>query len=544
MTQPIKGPIAALTAITLTLTGSAPAFAAGNACKAACAEYDQAILAGSTLRYSYVTGKCGAPADEAGLQSGGETSNFVGHQGGGAAGTTEAKRVSDSQRGISPNMRVGKPGQDTDWDKCFARIQDRWKDVGPRCSAIGLINKSKDYNVASAIIYTAAAVACSSACASEWTGAASWTRLLCAGTATAAAIEDVIGNSVTKAEGGKTTAYWATRFGALGAAGSLAAPVASIASGGGLGAVSSTFGKISSCATAMVMVGVATAKYANITIMANSADDECGRIEAHLSKNGEFQSGETGAGGPSGESAPNAGGSGGGGSQAGGSAGGAGGGQGGSGGGYSPAEEGAVRALLDAQYAAAVSGPYGDVFNSIPREAIPKALQQAAGITPRELAQRLRSESPASIVGSLSGGPEGFAATAKAIEKDVLEGKVRIKGDELPSSAMKSGGAAPAASAAKPATSPFLLGMKAPGALGSSGEASFEKMKKAPELQEDGDVFHESYGGTIFQIVSGKLAQTRDRIEELEWDTDLNRALVGLPSRKGAARGHKPASAR
>jgi hypothetical protein len=47
-----------------------------------------------------------------------------------------------------------------------------------------------------------------------------------------------------------------------------------------------------------------------------------------------------------------------------------------------------------------------------------------------------------------------------------------------------------------------------------------------------GDIWHTGYHGSIFQIVSGKITQTKDRVESADWSTPLNRALMGLPAIK------------
>ena len=70
-----------------------------------------------------------------------------------------------------------------------------------------------------------------------------------------------------------------------------------------------------------------------------------------------------------------------------------------------------------------------------------------------------------------------------------------------------------------------LFGAKTPG--GPGGEMAFDKKKAAPVLS-DGDVFHASFKGSIFQIVSKKLEVTRERVDQLEWISPLNRALAGM----------------
>jgi hypothetical protein len=93
------------------------------------------------------------------------------------------------------------------------------------------------------------------------------------------------------------------------------------------------------------------------------------------------------------------------------------------------------------------------------------------------------------------------------------------------------GGGKGSAPAAKPA---FGLGLNfgAAAAPTAPSDLAFDKTKKLPEPAREGDIWHEGYGGTIFQIVSQKLVKNTDRIEQLEWDTPLNRALAGLKPQK------------
>lgn len=44
----------------------------------------------------------------------------------------------------------------------------------------------------------------------------------------------------------------------------------------------------------------------------------------------------------------------------------------------------------------------------------------------------------------------------------------------------------------------------------------------------EGDIWHETYQGSIFEIVSYRLDKSRTRVVEMEWQTPLNRALTGL----------------
>ncbi|MGZ3698707.1 MAG: hypothetical protein ACXWP5_11250, partial [Bdellovibrionota bacterium] len=66
------------------------------------------------------------------------------------------------------------------------------------------------------------------------------------------------------------------------------------------------------------------------------------------------------------------------------------------------------------------------------------------------------------------------------------------------------------------------------GLSAATDDKQFGSTRKPQAVAEDGDIFHEHFQGSIFQIVSQKLDKTHDRIEMLEWQTPLNRALNGL----------------
>ena len=52
----------------------------------------------------------------------------------------------------------------------------------------------------------------------------------------------------------------------------------------------------------------------------------------------------------------------------------------------------------------------------------------------------------------------------------------------------------------------------------------------APSWESD-DIFHSDFKGTLFQIVSGRLTRTKERVEEYEWDLPMNRARQGVPQK-------------
>jgi hypothetical protein len=49
-------------------------------------------------------------------------------------------------------------------------------------------------------------------------------------------------------------------------------------------------------------------------------------------------------------------------------------------------------------------------------------------------------------------------------------------------------------------------------------------------LDQNTDIWHADWHGSIFDIASYKLKQDVDRLQKFEWVTPLNRALMGLPN--------------
>jgi len=72
------------------------------------------------------------------------------------------------------------------------------------------------------------------------------------------------------------------------------------------------------------------------------------------------------------------------------------------------------------------------------------------------------------------------------------------------------------------------------GAVTPSGETTFNKTAPAL-LPANGDIWHADWKGSIFQLISTKIGQNTQRVETLDWDLPLNRALMGLPQRKPAS---------
>lgn len=122
---------------------------------------------------------------------------------------------------------------------------------------------------------------------------------------------------------------------------------------------------------------------------------------------------------------------------------------------------------------------------------------------------------------------QGLKDLAKAAQDDANK-----LGGIFGSSVYSGGGGGRSSASAAAAAGP-MFGFKAAGPAAHS-DLEFEKRKKGDNiLSPDGDIWHEGYRGTIFQIVSGKLEVTRGRVDQMEWQTPLNRALNGLKNTGG-----------
>jgi hypothetical protein len=186
---------------------------------------------------------------------------------------------------------------------------------------------------------------------------------------------------------------------------------------------------------------------------------------------------------------------------------------------------------LDHPTFSAALGKDNSPFNPILKGLDHDKLKEAAatlGLNPRTIASQLQTQSPAQILQSMEGvGSE--AATLQLLDKMSKDPKMS---SALGGSAIMSSGGGKGVTKTAAAGPAFGFGAKTP--AGGASEMGFDKVKKpGPKFDENGDIWHEGYKGTIFQIVSQKLDKTHERIQQLEWQTPLNRALMGLPKLKG-----------
>jgi hypothetical protein len=436
---------------------------------------------------------------------------------------------------LSDQIKTGKvpfnskTGDDA-WNSCFQALQNSWIVIGNHCAAIDLISNAQTAGRVGATAYTAAAIACVSACAAEnGVVTAPFAKGACLGVGIGATIVDI----------GAVLAESKAADGILSQLGMGSAVLGDIAAMTAAGASADMVKTkiVSSCGAGFFMTSAAVLKWKDVNNMAGNKDTECESVTAMDSTAAMVAAAAYAAGVASGAgNAPNT-------LATTGSTGSTGGqvGKGGSmthggGGAYIPMDAGMMAGLDSPKFAAAVSGPYGELFKALPREKLKDIMEKVGGITMDELNKKLATQSPATAIASAPGVSAAMAGALKEAEKAALDGKFALKGDLGGSSSSYAsgggGGAGGKGGAAKPAFG-GLFGGGAVGGSGTSSEATFEKMKRAPTSLENGDIWHEGFGGSIFQIVSNKLSKERTRVDELEWETPLNRALAGLPTKKG-----------
>jgi hypothetical protein len=67
---------------------------------------------------------------------------------------------------------------------------------------------------------------------------------------------------------------------------------------------------------------------------------------------------------------------------------------------------------------------------------------------------------------------------------------------------------------------------------GTVQETQFNKGLSAKNSSVAGDdIYHAGWPGSIFDIITVRLKESRDRVDKLEWASPLNRALMGLPNK-------------
>jgi hypothetical protein len=192
---------------------------------------------------------------------------------------------------------------------------------------------------------------------------------------------------------------------------------------------------------------------------------------------------------------------------------------------------------------AATEGPMSKLLNSMDnKDQLPDLLQQA-GMGLKDIAKKLASgQSPASVISSaLPNLPSDLANALKANEKAALDGTLSFPG--MPNSAMASGGSggAKATSSGDPVANRFsAFGARGIASDTGAKDLSFGATKAATSsASDDNDIWHSKWNGSIFQLITNKLYKNQNRVEQLEWSTPLNRALMGIsnkPAQKGSGK--------
>jgi hypothetical protein len=187
---------------------------------------------------------------------------------------------------------------------------------------------------------------------------------------------------------------------------------------------------------------------------------------------------------------------------------------------------------LVTQYA--LSGPLGDILKHMNRDGISKASSkylQGGGL--KGIASRIANGqgAVAAINGALPDETKSKVPELEGLDKVIKDGYIKLKD---PGNATMARAGAGSGAGKSGSSNPFaMFGSKAPGLTGTASNENFQKQKKSAIAEPaSDDVFHIGYTGTIFQIVSQKIVKTKDRVDELEWSSPLNRALMGLSAKK------------
>lgn len=141
----------------------------------------------------------------------------------------------------------------------------------------------------------------------------------------------------------------------------------------------------------------------------------------------------------------------------------------------------------------------------------------------------LGGESPASVMGSAAGLPNSMVSELQDFENRIKNGeRLEFNGSTGKESIATSGGASMGAHAALMGSNEIGFGSEGVNPMGTTEEIGIDRAPaQATISMEDGDIFHSGFPGTIFQIISKKLADSHGYVEKLEPVLPLNRALSG-----------------
>jgi hypothetical protein len=549
MKRIMTGPWTLSGAIAITLLQWTPSQARAEVCNA-CTEYSKLSVGGNgsnnkkdnALSWAGVIQKCGQPKGQtSSATKPTQGSMFAGAQG--SAGG-QPSSVTTINQGIDTHFRSNPDDKNDPWDKCFADLQAQWAVLGQYCETLDYADEALTANNISKWIYTAAAVVCSIDCiahleadATSFGTSEAWLKGLDIACwvgvvgADASVISDrvMIGKANDRLndlpEG--TTNNSGEMAGIIANASAGASTLAEIAYVAQLAGSNVQAARVTSCLGAVLMDVAAIAKWKSIGPLEDVSAKNCASARKMVASPMAVPSGSPSlaenieavdtlrqaltSGGVDGNAS--------GGSSS-----------GGAGGSFSPREKDALRNPLSPKFSAATAGRMDRLLRTMDPDAFKKALE-LAGTSMADIAKRLRNQSPSQVVAALGGNQAGLGAALANVEKAVESGKLPLLGANSGGS-MIAGRGGRGGGTAKSGNPFGMFGMRGPDMGGAPTQTTFEKTKRALANEVEGDIWHEGFGGTIFQIVSGKLDKTRDRIDQLEWETPLNRALVGLPAKK------------
>ena len=156
-------------------------------------------------------------------------------------------------------------------------------------------------------------------------------------------------------------------------------------------------------------------------------------------------------------------------------------------------------------------------------------------IQPQLAQQAATGASGSQMVSGLLGSPGADSGFGKLLGKFADEVKKNPEDFSamFPSGAIFKGmGRGFAKTEKEPDADPFGSFNTAPNPTAGTGELSFSKQKALVASSDGDDIYHAGWPGTLFDITTTRLRKALDRVEQLEWDTPLNRALNGLARKK------------
>ncbi|HLE01660.1 MAG TPA: hypothetical protein VJB59_15460 [Bdellovibrionota bacterium] len=398
---------------------------------------------------------------------------------------------------------------------CPAAFEAQWGQVPMHCAVMAGANTAKKSQMITASVYTAVAIGCLAACAFQWAG--SGTACMIAGGAAAAT--DLVYSIMTARS---IKSYDAMRSSINT---SIGAGIGATAGAYGVGAISSNPLRGEACTAGAIAALMAGVKWYGMSRSSKVAKESCRVIEDFLSPaiaattGGDTEPGVnsvTGGGGGS-SSTTNIRNSGGGTSS------------------YGTTAEEILKGNDPASSGAALAGPDSALLDKMPNRAQIPELLKGMGTNMGDIARRLGSESPANILGGMSGMPSAFGDAMKALDEDIKNGKIELLGVGPEAAGyVNAGSSAAMAGKGSGGESPFA-------SLGSMFNKELPKLTGGTELNFNGksglevldsDIWHTGAKKTIFEIVSTRYDRSRSKLSTLDWASPLNRALLGLPALK------------